>query len=268
MIILLISLCMFLPYLPGDYDNLSPILSFLAQLLCFTGLILVPVGIVWLIYEITRDRTKASNGSYYFSVAALITLCIVVLFVLVAVYFNWNRSLALIAMALFIYFSLKIKGIKKRVIPYFNPIPFYLIFIPLTLLLIRFLFIHQAVAYSRDRAIRKSAQLIQDIETYHKNNGHYPPSMLSVVKDYKTSVTGMKQYHYELNGNAYNLYFEQVAADPSAKEIVMYNKLDEHVMTSHDEDLLLLSAGALAQQRGYFAVHDLPVPHWKYFWFD
>jgi hypothetical protein len=25
---------------------------------------------------------------------------------------------------------------------------------------------------------------------------------------------------------------------------------------------------ALDQQRGYYARHDAPEPHWKYFWFD
>jgi hypothetical protein len=92
--------------------------------------------------------------------------------------------------------------------------------------------------------------------------------MLSVWKDYKISITDIRQYHYETNGKAYNLYFEQIAADPATKEIVMYNNLVQHGMTSHDQDLLLLPANELNQQRGYFEVHNLPYSHWKRFLFD
>jgi len=48
----------------------------------------------------------------------------------------------------------------------------------------------------------------------------------------------------------------------------MYNKLNEQEMTSHDQDLLLLTENELRQQRGHFEVHNLPEVHWKYFWLD
>jgi hypothetical protein len=48
----------------------------------------------------------------------------------------------------------------------------------------------------------------------------------------------------------------------------MYNKLDEHVMTSHDNDILVRTPAELEARRGYYAVHDASRPHWKYFWFD
>jgi hypothetical protein len=72
----------------------------------------------------------------------------------------------------------------------------------------------------------------------------------------------------KLNAAAYNLYFEQFSYQLGVREIVIYNKLDEHPMTSHNSDLLRLTPEALNYQRGYFAVYDLPTPHWKYFWFD
>ncbi len=146
--------------------------------------------------------------------------------------------------------------------------PMYLICIPLAVLLIRTIFIDKAAEYSRNSAIKNSEQLIKDIETYYQKNGHYPTSMLSLWKDYKTSVVGIKQYHYEPNGKSYNLYFQQVPSNVATQEIIMYNKLDEHQMTSHDQDLLLLSINDLNQQRGYFAVQNLPNPHWKQFLFD
>ncbi len=51
--------CMFLPFLPGNYDGLAVTLSFMAQLLGIVGLLLVPIGALWLIDEVTR---RVSNG--------------------------------------------------------------------------------------------------------------------------------------------------------------------------------------------------------------
>ena len=48
----------------------------------------------------------------------------------------------------------------------------------------------------------------------------------------------------------------------------MYNLRDEHVMTSHDSDLLQRTPEQLEFRRGYYAVHDARHPHLKYFWFD
>jgi hypothetical protein len=48
----------------------------------------------------------------------------------------------------------------------------------------------------------------------------------------------------------------------------MYNKLDEHVMTSHDMDLLAFSGEGLNRRRGDRNRHDLPQSHWKFFWFN
>jgi len=92
---------------------------------------------------------------------------------------------------------------------------------------------------------------LSDVERYREANGHYPPSLLSVWQDYKPAVKGVEQYHYEPNGDAYNLYFEHLASQLGTREIVMYNKRDEHQMTSHAMDLLLLKPPGLAVQRGY-----------------
>ncbi len=47
------------------------------------------------------------------------------------------------------------------------------------------------------------------------------------------------------------------------QEIVMYNKLGEHEMTVHNQDLLRIASENI--RRGYHAVADLPNPHWKFF---
>lgn len=89
-------------------------------------------------------------------------------------------------------------------------------------------------------------------------------------EDYLPGVIGIKGYHYEPHGNAYNLFFEQFSFRFGTREPVMYNPRDEQVMTSHKTDLLQLSPEGLAldQTRGHYALHDAPHRHWKYFWFD
>jgi hypothetical protein len=127
-----------------------------------------------------------------------------------------------------------------------------------------------ATEFSRDRAIRSSAQLIADIEQYRASHGRYPTSLLSVWEDYLPGLIGIKEYHDEPRGDAYNLFFEQLSFRFGTREFVMYSPRDEHALTSHKMDLLQLTPEALVveQSRGHYALHDAPQPHWKYFWFD
>ena len=85
---LLIILCMFLPFLPGPYDKLSYGLSSIAQLTGFAGLLLVPIGVLWLIQEIkkragnnNKPLNNWSNGYYY----AITAICICTLICLILV---------------------------------------------------------------------------------------------------------------------------------------------------------------------------------------
>jgi hypothetical protein len=112
--------------------------------------------------------------------------------------------------------------------------------------------------------------LIADIEQYRADHGRYPASLLSVWPDYSPEVIGIKEYHYEPSGDAYNLFFEQFALHFGTSEFVMYNPRDQHAMTSHKMDILQLTPQELEleQSRGHYAVHDTPFPHWRYFWFD
>ena len=54
--IMLIVGCMVYPFLPGDYDGLAVTLSVMAQFFAMAGLVLVPIGLAWLAYEL-RART-------------------------------------------------------------------------------------------------------------------------------------------------------------------------------------------------------------------
>src|SRR5262245_58479051 len=57
--LLLIVGCMFYPFLPGNYDGLAVTLSVMAQLFGMAGLLLVPLGAVWLVYELKMRSESA-----------------------------------------------------------------------------------------------------------------------------------------------------------------------------------------------------------------
>lgn len=276
-ITMLIVTCMFLPFIPGSYDNLAVTLSLMAQVFGMAGLLLVPIGLLWLIYESMKRTQKdwkltGKVKSCHFAIAALAASIIVAIAVSLGAFGNNNRTLGIITLVFCAYIILKLipklRQMKNSENKKFNPTPFYLICIPLIVLLFRFMFIVPATEFSRNYAIKKSEKLIQDIEAYYNRTGHYPLSLLSVNPDYEPSVIGIKEYHYEPYGNAYNLYFEQFTYELDIKEIVMYNKLDEHAMSSHDMDILEYTGEELTLRRGDRRKYNLPIPHWKYIWFD
>lgn len=88
----------------------------------------------------------------------------------------------------------------------------------------------------------------------------------ATIEDYQPRIAGVPRFYYELNGDAYNLYFEQFSEMIGTQEIVMYNKLGEHEMTVHNQDLLGIEPQNIL--RGYHHEADLPQPHWKIFYFD
>lgn len=164
------------------------------------------------------------------------------------------------------YLKLKREGISDNL--KFNPTPIYLITIPIVVALVRFTLIGAGVQFSRDYAIKKSEPLITAIEAYHAKHGSYPISLQALHGDILPEVIGIKQYHYEPNGNAYNLYFKQFSDELDVEEIVMYNKLYEHAHTAHVLDILEYSGQELALRRGDRHRYKLSTPHWIYIKFE
>ncbi len=269
---------LFLPFLPGDFDAFAVTLSVMAQVFWLGGVILVPVGILWLIHEWRRHRLPPTVRSravrFKFAVVALFAGSLVMLTVSACAAVMPSVSLGVIlimvSMHLGLFFFSRIRPLKSPAASASTiiPTPLYLIAIPVIVALSHVLFMDVATESSRRRAIAACEGLIRDIEEYHARTGHYPTSLLSVWKDYRPRIMGISGYDYELNGKAYNLSFEQFTARIGTREIVMFNKLGEHTMTSHDQDLLRLSGEQLALQRGFYEAVESPIPQWKYFRFD
>lgn len=272
-------LCMVYPFLPGKYDALALPLSTIAQVFGAAGLLLVPIGALWLGYEARtrgRNRVIATTGrGYHFALASVITASIAVLAATLVVSLGIGISLGVLVLTLWVYAVYRsiprLRLLKRAEDTGINPTPFYLLFIPVALLLFQMTLAAPVTELSRNHAIMKSAELINAIEKHYAVHGRYPSSLRAVWPDYYPSVVGIEQFHYAPNGKAYNLFFEQptfLFDNLGTREFVMYNKLNEHVMFSHAAWILTSTPEDLAARQGWYAVHDAPHRHWKYFWFD
>jgi hypothetical protein len=279
-ICILAILFIFLPYFPGDYDHLAVMISGIVQIAGFTSLPLAPIGLLWLRHEIVQ-RKKAQNGagkSVRFAIGAMVVLSLTVIISSFAAIggigsFRGSMALGISLPIFFVYITVTaiIPGIRKmKSVPAqkLSFIPLYLVIIPIVVVGLRCALIAPAVNYSTNQAIEHSFELIQDLEEYYSENGQYPVSFQGLWKDYYPNVRGIEKYVYEPNGEAYNLFFEQFPSDLFAREIVMYNKLDEHIIRSHPSFIFRLTPEEFARYRGYFAELQLPQQHWKYYLFD
>jgi hypothetical protein len=269
--------CTFLPYLPGRYDGLAAPLSVMAQSFGVVGLLLVPVGALWLIYELRKRASKnverrSADKGYYFAIVSLVASSVVMATVTLAAIATMGFSLGLGVLALWAYCVRRlahgVKGLKGATTGHFNPAPLYLVVVPTVVALFQFSLLDRATDFSRHYAITKSADLIADIEQYRAVHGRYPTSLLGVSGDYQPSVIGIDRFHYEPHGDAYNIVFEQPSPRFGTREFVVYNKRDEHFIISHASDRLVRPEEELFARRGFYAAHDAASPHWKYFWFD
>ena len=266
-----VILCTLLPFLPGRYDSLAVPLSLMSQLFAKGGLLLVPVGALWMA---SRYWSRLAGNQWVLAIAALIASSIVWFIVSLGALVSSGLLLGLGALALWAYLVSRVLP-RLRLLKSATPRPtsaaaVYLLIVPVAVMLLQMAVAGWAVEFSRSRAIRNSARLIADIEQYRAAHGRYPASLLSVWEDYSPGVIGVKEYLYEPSGDAYNLFFEQLTFHLGTREFVMYNPRDQQDMTSHKMDLLQLTPEELAleQSRGHYAVHNAPQPHWKYFWFD
>ena len=265
-----ILLCTILPFLPGRYDSLAVPLSMIAQLIGLVGLVLVPVGALWMAAE---QWSVLRRQRYAFAVLAVIAVAVVwVLISLAAATESLALGLGILCLGVLIAVRRfpRLRLVKSGSHGVGMPMAVSMSVVPITVALGQLALAGPLTEFSRSRAIRNSAPLIADIEAYRTANGRYPQSSLSVWPDYKPSVIGIREYRYEPSGDAYNVLFELPTFRLGTREIVMYNPTDQQAIASHALDVLQLTPAELAldRTRGHNAVHVARHPHWKYFWFD
>lgn len=269
--IALVILCTLLPFLPGSYDGLAVALSEMAHMFGTVGLILVPVGLLW----IAAGRSKRLvQKRHLFPLLALIASTLVWAALWLAAIMHSGLVLGFAIVALWIWVLRKawtnLRRTRTTSPERASALPFYLVVVPVVVVLLQWALVERAIESSRNRAILNSAPLLAAIEEHRARNGRYPTSLLAEWPDYVPKVIGIREYRYEPHGEGYNLVFEQFNYRFGTREFVVYNPRDEHVMTAHASDILELTPAQLAVERtrGHHARHDLPQPHWKLFWFD
>ncbi|MDR1532482.1 MAG: hypothetical protein LBS62_09970 [Clostridiales bacterium] len=278
-------LAILFPFMPGEYDSLAVMISLEAQMFAYVSILFIPLGIAWLLYNLavrknggeSKNRPEVSAPKAFAVCAAVIvTLCFVVsIFAAIggAGSFRGSAALGILLLVCYAFLlftkiipkltALKQDGGRKRSIS-----PVCVILIPAAVLSFRFAFAAPLAEYSKNTAIEQAGVMIGDIEAYYLQYGFYPNSIQGLWKDYSTGVIGIEKYYYETNGEAYNLFFENFPSDITAREIVMYNKLDEHVIRSHPSFMFSLPPDEFERYRGYFSERSLPQEHWKSYLFD
>lgn len=262
---------MFRPYMTGEYDHLAAGLSTIVQFGCLSSLLMVPIGLVGLILDLTLWKGKVpSRYATMLRRAILVIVAIITASCSLGAFVTQNASMAVIVSAIGVYVMRQywtyIEQLRTRAQTSFHVAIYYLIIIPLTCFFIRTFFLVGAKESSTEHAIAESSRLIRDIEFYRKTNGHYPLALQSITEDYKPMVAGISRFHYEPSGDSYNLFFEQFSDRIGTREVVMYNPSNLHHITVHNEDLLRVARERIV--KGYYETEERKEPGWRMFYFD
>jgi hypothetical protein len=111
LIIAIIVTGIFLPYVHGDYDYFAVGLSSIFQFAGFASLLLVPIGLVWSIMDISyRGTGKKAYPGYFRKMALAVTVIIIIAAALGALA-SHNRFSAIIILGAGLYIILKILAI-------------------------------------------------------------------------------------------------------------------------------------------------------------
>jgi hypothetical protein len=268
----LLVFVMLRPFLAGRYDGLSVPLSTMVQVCGVVGLLLVPIGIAWLAYELRSERKEKRHRFAVASLAAGVVVALAVSLVGVA---TSGISLGVLTFGIGLYLAVQcVRALKEEENSERNAlsaIPLYLVSLPVLILVLQLVLAEPVIEWSRSRAIAQSTEFINAIEQYRAANGTYPASLGATWADYDTGVIGIERHTYARGVEAYNIIFQLpsfLLNDFGTREFVVYNPRDEHTITSHTNWILLATPEESLEGRGWYASHDAGALHWKSFLFD
>jgi hypothetical protein len=264
-IVVAVIVATFLPFAPGGHDPLAFPLSAIAWILGRAGLMLVPLGGLWL-WVSTRQPSRPAPPVWL--VRITLGACVLIAMATVLIAFASSGSQLLAALTAVIAGLLTIRLGRRIRVTTSRLTGAILVVAPIVVLAAQTLLADAITAYARNRVIANAAPLIAEIERYRARRGAYPESLFSIWGDYKPSIVGVERYHYERSGEAYNVIFKEPSLSFGTRRFVVYNPRDTQRITVHESDRLLLDEAALdADNAGYTVVQPLPQPHWKAFLF-
>lgn len=261
-----------LPFLPGRYDALAVGLSAFTRGVGMSSLLLVPVGVVWLLYEQRRTGNAMHRGRVGLVAAGLGTGCIMLLVGAVAALTSLGATLAVAVLTvggLVLWrggSQLMDWARRPRERGFGTAIA--LILVPGVVAAGQFALTPSLTSFAWNRTIDDLAPLIADIERYRATRGHYPTSLFSEWMDYRPTVIGVRGYQYALAGDGYRLAVEVPTFSIDSREFLFYSSVDIVLMASHDADLLRRTDAELAQYRGYSNARSVGRARWRVLSFD
>jgi len=266
------------PFVPGPSNSLVIGLSSISLTLGFLGLLLVPVGVLWVIAEWKKSRQPEEKPvnwkpSYHLSIIATVIIFAISL-IYIPLLYHIEGVVASIAFVILLSWPLykvirSIRKIKSQPSRAFNPMPFYLIALPLIAFTANKLLVDPISNFSRKLAIQKSEILIHAIEEYKNNEGAYPESLENLKGKYidaipKSSVMGVTSYRYnKLNGD-FTLAFSQWKDGAALEELVIYDRSPVSEKDYANFNFKLDRYRTLTAFKGY----DAGVKHWRYYLCD
>jgi len=272
-IILIVS-----PFFPGPSNSLVIGLSSVSLTLGFFGLLLVPVGVLWIIFEWKKCRQPKENQidwkpSYLLSIIATIIITgINTIYIPLIYQFEGVLAAGVFVILLcwilhrMIRFIRKIKTQPSRAFIY---MPVYLIILPIIAYASNKFLVDPISNFSRTLAIQQSEVLIRAIEEYKNNEGTYPESLESMKGKYieeipESQIMGVTHYRYHKLDDDFTLAFSQWKDGAALEELVIFDRNPVSRKDYTGFNYKLDRYRALTAFAGY----DAGVKHWRYYLCD
>lgn len=260
------------PFLPGRYDELAVPISTAARVIGVGSLLLVPIGIAWLLYEVigTSGGPRPMRTRFAGAAVGAMSILMVLAFVGAAATFAMSLGVgALAAWALFLWrrTGSMLAWARGGDGSYVRP-ALALTAVPIVTAGAIIGMAEPLQRWSRNLTMDAMQRLIDDIEKYREVRGVYPQALFAEWMDYRAEIIGVRGYQYERVDGAYSIAIEIPAFDPAARVFLMYNPNDAFRMASHDEWPLTWTDNQLARHRGYSISREVGRQHWRVLYFD
>jgi hypothetical protein len=242
MIGVLIAIASMAPFFPGPSNEFAINISKFAHALGYIGISFIPFGLAWLIVELRNKKDQKLNwwsNGYYFSWLALSPLLAVLPMQLaVAIFGDGNIEFKpfFFILPLIGFFIYRIQKLKRKTEYKFNPVPLYIVFVPLIALFTYKLAVESYAVKSREEIIAKMEPLVIAISQYRSKHGQYPQDLRYLdsqthQKFYSMGLTGV---FYEPRKDNFQLSFER-KWHWYATEVVVYNTNGPKAIRAHSD---------------------------------
>ena len=161
----------------------------MAQAFGVLGLPLVPIGLWWLAMPrrgFVPAVLSVAAGTFVANILALFATLSV------------GNALGMLTLAVWVYILIRLLPRLARARRAdgdpFNPVPLYLVLLPVIALISQLALAAPVTRWSRARAIANASELIGEIEAYRTRHGRYPRSLHAQHGDYNPDVVGVEKY--------------------------------------------------------------------------